>query len=458
MSMRKKIYLITLLLIVFSQVNAQFNAGVARKVITPETPVWLSGYAARTKPSTEILHDLWAKALVIDDNKGNRIIIVTMDIIGLSHELSEGIAQRVIEKYGINRSQLLLNSSHNHSGPVIWPSLGMMFELSKDDLQALIRYNRRLSDDIVGVIDMAILDLMPANLSVAHGSADIAINRRQETEKGIVIGVNKEGPVDHDVPVLKVETPAGKLRAVLFGYACHNTTLDIYQVNGDYAGFAQIEFEKANPDVTAMFMAGCGADQNPYPRRTVELAAQHGKTLANAVQKALSGNFVMIHPGIRTYFTTVELEFAPVNADGFKEELLGNDRYRQNRAKLMLEALDKGYDISTLSYPVQAVRFSDDFTILALGGEVVVDYSLNAKNRYPDENMFVSGYSTEVQCYIPSLRVLKEGGYEPETSMIYYGLPGPLSNNVEEKVFAAIDRVMKKTGAKPDNKKYAPGL
>ena len=205
-------------------------------------------------------------------------------------------------------------------------------------------------------------------------------------------------------------------------------------------------------------MAGCGADQNPFPRRTVELAAQHGKTLANAVKKALSGNFVMVHPGIRACFTTVELEFDPVNADGFKEELLGDDRYRQNRAKLMLEALDKGYNISTLSYPVQAVRFSNDFTILALGGEVVVDYSLNAKNRYPDENMFVSGYSTEVQCYIPSLRILKEGGYEPETSMIYYGLPGPLASNVEEKVFAAIDRVMKKTGAKPDRKKYAPGL
>ena len=119
----------------------------------------------------------------------------------------------------------------------------------------------------------------------------------------------------------------------------------------------------------------------------------------------------------------------------------------------MLEALDKGYDINTLSYPVQAMRFNNDFTLLALGGEVVVDYSLNAKRRYPAENLFVAGYSTEVQCYIPSSRVLKEGGYEPETSMIYYGLPGPLAGNVEEKVFSAIDLVMKKTGAKPGRKK-----
>jgi hypothetical protein len=227
-------------------------------------------------------------------------------------------------------------------------------------------------------------------------------------------------------------------------------------LNGDYAGFAQIEIERANPDITAMFMAGCGADQNPNPRRSVELAMHHGKTLAGAVQTALSGEFIPIHPPIRTYFTTVGLEFAPVNPDQFKEEMLGDDRFKIKRARFILDAIDKGYDISTLSYPVQAVRFSKDFTILALAGEVVVDYSLNSKKRYPHENLFVAGYSTEVQCYIPSARVLREGGYEPETSMIYYGLPGPFAGNVEEKVFSAIELVMKKTGAKPVRKMNTP--
>lgn len=448
----KKIFLITFLLALSSQINAQFNAGVARKVITPDSAIWLSGYAARNRPSDGVLTDLWAKALVIQEKNDIRIIIVTIDILGLSHELSEDIAQRVIEKHGIERSQLLLNTSHTHSGPVIWPSLIGMYELSTGDLKALIRYSKKLADNIVDVIDIAVFDLKPANLFVSHGSAGIAINRRQSTDKGVIIGVNNEGPVDKDVPVLKVETPEGKVKAVLFGYACHNTTLDIYQVNGDYAGFAQIEIEKANPGVTAMFLEGCGADQNPNPRRTVELAMQHGKTLADTVQKVLSGKFIQVRPPVRTYFTTARLEFSPFKPDQYKEEILGDNRFSRARANFILEAMDKGYDVSTLSYPVQAIRFNKDFTILALAGEVVVDYSLKAKSRYPDENMFVAGYSTEVQCYIPSLRVLKEGGYEPETSMIYYGLPGPFAGNVEEKIFSAIDLVMKKTGAKPAKK------
>lgn len=448
----KKIFFAVILLSAFTRVNAQFNVGVARRNITPATPIWLSGYASRTKPSTEVLQDLWAKALVIEDDKKTRVIIVTIDIIGLSHELSQEISKRVIEKHGIIRSQLLLNTSHTHSGPVIWPSLSRMYVLSHDDLQALIKYSRKLEDDIVDVIDMAFLDLKPSSLFVAHGTANIAVNRRQATDKGFVIGVNNEGPVDTDVPVLKVETPGGKLRAVLFGYACHNTTLDIYQINGDYAGFAQIEVEKANPDAIAMFMEGCGADQNPNPRRSVEYAIQHGKTLAGAVQNVLSGEFMKLRPPVRTYFTTTNLEFSARDPDQFREEMLGDDRFKVNRASLMLEAMDKGYDINTLSYPVQAVRFNKDFTILAMGGEVVVDYSLNTKKRYPHENLFVAGYSTEVQCYIPSARVLKEGGYEADNSMIYYALPGPFNSDVEERIFSAIDLVMKKTGSKPPKK------
>ena len=437
--------------------SAGYRAGVAKKIITPETPVQLSGYASasRAQPVGEVLHDLWAKALVLseDNREGSMIIIVTMDVIGLSHELSESIIERVTSQYKIDRSQLLINASHTHSGPVIWPSLMNMFDLSKEDIQSLVKYNKRLTEDVLELIGMAISDLRPVKISIAHSSAKFAVNRREKTDRGVVIGVNKNGPVDYDVPVLKIETYDSKLFAVLFGYACHNTTLDINQINGDYAGFAQIEIEKNNPGTVAMFLSGCGADQNPYPRRSVEAAIQHGKDLAEAVQHALKGDFKPVGTPLRTFFTTCELEFAPFVPEQFREEMLGNDRFRFKRGKFILEAMDKGYNVQTIKYPVQAVRFGNDFTIIALAGEVVVDYSLKTKKLYPDEDIFVAGYCTEVQCYIPTAEILKEGGYEPVTSMIYYGLPGPFSENVENKIFTAINLAMKKTGAKAYTRK-----
>lgn len=447
---------ITLILIflLFSYLltGAEIKVGVARKIITPQTPFWLTGFASRDKPSTEVLHDLWAKAVVFEEKPGSYVVIVTTDLLGLSHEISVEVAGKVSKKYGINRSQLLLSSSHTHSGPVIWPCLSIIFNLNTADMQIVAQYSHKLTDDILNVIDMAMSDLEPVQISSGHGTADFAINRRQRTEKEVIIGVNPDGPVDHDVPVIKITTPDGSLKAILFSYACHNTTSSTYLINGDYAGFAQIELEKANPGVTAMFLAGCGADQNPNPRGTLEIAGQYGKSLAETVQKVLKGELKPVRPPIYTDYNVVNLDFLPFDPEIYQKELVNQDKYKQRRAMLMLEAYNKGWDVSHYPYPVQAIRFNNDLTILAMSGETVVDYPIRVKKEYAKENLFMAGYCNEVQCYIPSKRILEEGGYEAESSMIYYGYPGPFANTVEDKIFSAIHKVMNHTGARLSKK------
>jgi len=444
----RKILIVAFLLITCSLWGADMRVGIASKVITPQLPFWLTGYGSRTKPSTEVMHDVWAKALVFEENAGSRVIIVTTDLLGLSHEVSEAITTRVIKKYGINRSQLLMNSSHTHSGPVVWPSLSMIFDLNLEDQKSVAKYALELTDDIVAVIDSAMSHLAPMQVWSGHGSVGFAMNRREPTAKGIINGKNLNGPVDHDVPVMKIASPDGTLKAILFGYACHNTTLSGYPINGDYAGFAQIDLQKKYPGVTALFFMGCGADQNPQPRGTVELAMQHGKSLSEAVQKALAGDLHPVRAPIRTDFTTVNLEFSPFNLEKYQKELQSTDKYLQRRAKLILEGYNKGWDMSHFTYPLQVVRFNNDLTILAMSSEVVVDYSLKMKKEYSHENLFVAGYCNEVMCYIPTQRILEEGGYEANESMIYYGLPGSFANNVEEKIENAIHGMMKHVGAK----------
>ena len=246
----------------------EFKAGVARKVITPTESIWMSGYAARTRPSEGVLHDLWAKAVALEDPQGKRVVIVTVDLIGIPREMSDKVARRAKEKYGLERGQLLLNSSHTHCGPAVFGDLDVMFNVNEHDRRQIVAYGNRLVDALVEVAGAALADLRPATVAVGHGSAPFAANRRQPTDKGVVFGANPKGPVDHDVPVLMVAGADGKPRAVVFGYACHNTTFgaDCRQLNGDYAGFAQIELEKALPGATAMYLALCGGDQNPQPR------------------------------------------------------------------------------------------------------------------------------------------------------------------------------------------------
>jgi hypothetical protein len=420
------------------------KAGAARISITPTKPMWLNGYAGREAPATESIHEIWAKALVIVENKNSRIIFVTTDLLGLSHEVVEAVYKQLAANYGITRSQLIMNASHTHSGPVVWPCLDVIHDFNLNDQGTVAAYSHTLADNIIKVVDDAMGKLLPAKLYSGHGTAGFAINRRNLRDH------NSNGSTDHDVPVLKVASPEGKILAVLFGYACHNTTLvdDNHLFNGDYAGFAQIEIEKNNPGTVALFLMGCGGDQNPEPRGTVALATKYGKELADAVQTAMAGTMKPVNAPLRTSYVSTDLNFRPFDLAMYQKDITGDNKYFQRRAKLMLEAYNKGWEVSKFHYPIQAVRFGNDLTILALSGEVVVDYSLKAKKEFAGENLFVAGYCNEVTCYIPSKRVLKEGGYEADESMVYYGLPGPFADDVEESIFKTIRQVLKSSGVK----------
>lgn len=421
--------------VTISTAIADINVGIGRANITPDdAPIWLAGYAARSASAIGMIHHIWAKALVFEDSPDNRAVIITVDVVGLSREIASVILKAVETKHGIPRSHIFINSSHTHSGPRIFPKVSVSDDFTQQNVQHVIRQNRQMTDNIVAAVDMAMTNRAPATLSTGRGTAGFAINRRRR----------KIAPVDHTVPVLRICALDGTIRAVLFNYACHCTTLTggNLLINGDYAGFAMCELEAAFPGATAFFIQGCAADQNPDPRHTVELARKYGHELATAVQAVLAGSMQTVNGPLRAAFTETRLNFAPVTLDDFRAEVLDKNIYKYARARKMLEAYSDGNPITSIPYPVQALRFGNDLTLLFMSGEVVVDYAVQVKRDYPDENLIVAGYSNEVRCYIPTLRILKEGGYEANENMMYSQLPGPFHEEVEETVFSAIREVM----------------
>ena len=428
--------------------SAGLRAGAGRVDITPDGPIWLSGYGDRTHPSTGILTKLWAKALAIEDTKGGRVVIVTTDLIGLPRTLTDPVAARIAKEYSLDRSRVMFNSAHTHTGPMVRSNLTTMFELGVEDRARIDAYSERLREALFAVVRAALGDLTPAEVSYGSGEAGFAMNRRQFTPEGVRIGVNPQGPTDHSVPVLRV-TSGGKLKAVLFAYACHNTTMtgQNYEIAGDYAGFAQADLEKSAPGATALFVMLCGGDQNPEPRGTAALAEQHGEELAAAVRRVLDSSMSRVEGPIRAAYENTELDFAFHTRETFEAELSSKNKAEVRRAQAMLTAYDERHPVRRTFYPVQAIRFAKGPTILGLGGEVVVDYDLRVKREYAGP-LIVAGYCNDVMCYLPSKRVLGEGGYEAVDSMIYYGQPGPFAGDVEERVFDEIGKVMKRVGAK----------
>ena len=420
---------------------APFQAGAARVCISPRQPIWLAGYAARTHPSTGVAVDLWAKALAIQDAQGGRVVIVTLDLLRVP---IADIAPEVKRRYGLERSQLLLNCSHNHSGPLLWEG-DPFTPLAPEDYATCRRYTEGLTADLVALIGAALHNLAPASLLRGTGEATFGANRRLPSPAGYQIAYNPDGPTDHRVPVLKIAGPRGDLRAVLFGYACHNTTIGpaSYEFSGDYAGYAQAELERAHPGATALFLQLCAGDQDPYPRGGLAVAQRHGQALASTVERVMEGRLESLRGPVRTAFHAVDLALAPHTRETFEKRLSDPSPAIVRNARAMLQSYDEGRPIRALSYPVQAVRIGANFALVALGGEPVVDYALRARRQLP--NVIVAGYSNRVRGYIPSKRVLAEGGYEGGDSMIYYGLPAPFTPAVEDTIFNAMKDTLRET-------------
>ena len=251
-----------------------WKAGVARVVITPEEPLWMAGYGARTKPAEGKLQDLYAKALALEDPAGKRLVLITTDLVGMRARFTDPIAAELRTRHGLAREQVMFTSSHTHSGPLLRDAAdnSVYYPQTPELAERSRRYTAGLRVKLIELVGAALADLRPARLSRGISKAAFAVNRREPTPRGIINGTNPTGPVDRDVPVLRIDSPEGKLRAVVFGYACHNTTLADYEWCGDYAGFAQEYLGSQSPERDGDVLHG-------LRRRRQSPASAHGRAV-----------------------------------------------------------------------------------------------------------------------------------------------------------------------------------
>ena len=421
-----------------AQPPTAWRAGAATVKITPECSLGMAGYAGRKKPSEGVAQDLFAKALAIQDPCGNRAVLITLDLIGVSRSMRDWVVARLCEEHGLEPAAVLIGASHTHCGPSLGARPAGQGDARKP-AEPAPTYLEWVQPKIVAVATEALGRLAPASLDYLRARAGFAMNRRRPTGSGFRNAPHIDGPVDHEVPVLRVSDADGKLLAVLFGYACHNTTMGDYLFRGDYAGYAQQYVEEAHPGAVALFLAGCGADQNPYPRGQEDLVKYHGRSLAMAVEAALQTVPRPLGGPLRVGLEEVTLEFAPPPPRDTLEQLAQGKDQRAKHAQRLLKQIEEKQVRSTHPYLVQVLRFGPDLTLVALAGEAVVDYALRLKRELAGPGVWVSGYCNDVFGYVPSLRVLKEGGYEAGGAMAYTSFPGAFAASIEERI---VDKVL----------------
>ncbi|MFC4986510.1 hypothetical protein [Saliphagus infecundisoli] len=433
----------------------KWHVGTATRTITPEEPMWMAGFAKRDEPADGQVHDLSARAVAIDD--GERVAVVaSVELLFVTREIRERVARRCTEAYGLEPDALLLAATHTHCGPEFREFKLDMYADEGPYHERAADYRERLIDDLVGVVGEALDDREPATLSYSHARCGFGTNRRLPVPEGVAHVPNPDGPVDTEVPVLVAESEERdenegseeetRIRAILFGYACHTTTVMIERYCGDWAGFARREIESEYPEATALFLQGAAGDQNPYPRRELALARRHGETAATAVRAAVESRRKPVRGPLQALLVERPIAFEDPPERAELEEMAESDRrYLRVRAEALLAELDEHGEIRTEHpYPIQGLGFDDDLTLLGLGGEVLVGYSLKLKERLPGP-VWVAGYTNAEFTYVPTAQAIHEGGYEGGEVVRRTAFPGPLRPDVEERVLggatAVADRV-----------------
>ena len=433
--------------ILFAQ-SHPIQVGTAKIDITPKEAIRLTGYADRLTESEGVAQKIWARAIAFGSDEQEPTLLITVDLLGVAAYWGEQLADSLAKKTVITRKQIALSATHTHCAPATGGVASLIFaDIPPEEMGRVADYTAEVLDKLEEVALMALKNRQAAYVSWSKGKVDFATNRRVEKEGKFDFGANYEGAVDHDLPLMRITDVAGNILALVVNYACHCTTLkgDFNQLHGDWAGVAREKMEANHPNAMGMITIGCGADADPQPRGKMEHVVQHGNAIAKEVERLLKQPMKsIIHPP-KAQLETVALPFAhvPDHAELLQRGTASN--WQDIYAKQNLLLLSGGGQIPEhINYPIQTWTFGNELTMVFLGGEVVVDYALRLKRELGGDRLWINAYSNDVPCYIASERILKEGGYEAETSMYYYNKPSPFLPGLENKIIGKVKELVTK--------------
>ncbi|MFC1453701.1 neutral/alkaline non-lysosomal ceramidase N-terminal domain-containing protein [Verrucomicrobiota bacterium] len=401
--------------------GSALRVGLSSVPITPTEPIWLYGYMTeqRHKPFEGKMHDLYANAIAFEDAGGERSVLITLDLCVLRKRESERLITRLTEQTGLPPERIVVNLSHTHSGPMIGEEDPRRFPVPPEMKKKIADYTDWLIERIADSTTAALTDLRPAKVSWGRGKAGFVRNRRKYDAEGRYSGMgpNPDGFSDPRVTVLRIDEPDGTLRGLVCSLACHAVTLGPTNLMlcGDYPGFAKQFLAERHPNVVSLFVQGCGADANSDPRSTpdqMEWAQRHGRELADEVDRVMTGDMAPIRGPIQRVREWLDLPLRQRSRAELEKEANGPDSTAHNPRRI-LELLDRGETpVTNHRAPIGMWRLGEDLTLVALPGETVSEYIPRMEKIVDPGRLWIAGYCNEVFGYLPTAKIIREGGYE----------------------------------------------
>lgn len=417
-------------------------AGVARARITPPVGFFLAGYIARKRGADAVHDDLFATALVLGDGQ-TRIAVVSCHLLMLHPSTVASVRARVFAETGIPAPNVMLCCSHTHSGPVTYVCKGGEEEAERR------AYLSELVEGIANATVQASRNLQQAAWGVGRGRAEIGVNRRQQLADGrVTIGENPEGAVDRDLLVLRIDAAGptgatgGEPLALLVNYACHAVCLSAasYVLSADWPGAMRQEIESCT-GATVCFVQGACADTNPIggPQDTYDSAQRLGVQVAGQALAVLDDIVLQREVLLGSARRGIGLPLlGPVGRDGarvppFGELLSAVIGLPAEEARALVDYrfpwrahVEERDGVWYTVAECQALSLND-VVLVGLAAEPFTEIGQQVKGRSSAALTFFAGYANGSVGYLPTPLAYSQGGYEVDSSYLYYRLPAPLA-------------------------------
>lgn len=415
-----------------------------KEKITPDSPVTLVGFSARTHESEGIHDDTYANVVLLQ--AGEPVIIIALDLCFGDLSFANGIKEAIREKYGLSQDKIIINYSHTHSAVSI---TGGASEKSPDlwnnaDYAEKIRYSNMVKGKIMGMIDEGFAKMTEGDVFICKGESTFGVSRRYPSEEGILWKPYfNEDSMDKDLFLLKFVDRDGRMRGLIYSYACHPTAMgsNNYLVSADFPGVVRRVLEEENPGMSVVFLQGCGADIKPYISAdngrfrgcTFDELEQAGRRLADEISQCIGQmKWRRINANFKTGFSDVKL-YTEVWDEAKWATVLNDPKepnYVKRATERLLNDMKENRVKNYLPFYMSFLRLDEKTCFICMENEVVTDIGKEIKNLF-NEDVITLGYSNSRSCYIPTKKIIQDGGYEAE-SFKSARLSGPFVPEIED--------------------------
>ncbi len=445
-------WLIGLALIV--NVSWAWEVGYSEADITPPAGQAMMAGFGRERYAGGTIAPLRAQAIAFRDRDGRTAALVTADVLGFGRVSVEAMRRQIEEKHQLPAKAICFSASHTHWGPAI--NYRTNFGIGGPN----VWYIGKLEETLVRLVGEAIAELSPATITYSSTQAQIGACRRNPNERGeIGWGPYLAGSYDSHTPIVQVRRSASPQQIVLVGHACHPTSSGaVGKWSPDYPGAMRRKLEQELPDSRAMFVMGCGGDAKVVVRDEsgqYRFAADPqesdaaGIELADQVLRRLGeGNLSELQSGLRTTLVRGSLSLQPPRNREEIERMAYGGNPRSHVTWWAGQSLAYPDHRRRQRYEVQAWQLGE-LTIVALEGEVCADWGPMTRALAGTEHAMVIAYANHCPGYIPTARIVREGGYEGNTSHMAYFLPAPFEPRVETELTRLVQTALSPNQARP---------